>query len=94
MVKWSKTSRDAIKDIHDFIARDSKHYAKIVTRKIADYVNELVEFPKKGRIVPERNDENLREIIIYSYRVIYRIMGEDIFVINVLHGRQNAENKI
>ena len=39
-----------------------------------------------GRVVPERDDPDIREIFIYSYRVIYRIRKDQIEVLAVIHG--------
>jgi toxin ParE1/3/4 len=43
-------------------------------------------FPRLGRIVPELEIENIREIIVGSYRVIYRIREDDVQLLTVHHG--------
>ena len=47
---------------------------------------DLVRFPRMGRIAPEWNQENVRERIVYSYRLIYRIDAEHIVILAVIHG--------
>ena len=44
-----------------------------------------------GRVVPEIGDENIRELFIYSYRVIYRIEKERILIVAVIHGKRLVE---
>ena len=44
-----------------------------------------------GRKVPEFDDENLRELIAYSYRIIYRGEWKDVVVAAVIHGKRNLE---
>ena len=39
-----------------------------------------------GRIVPEFQDENLREVVFQNYRIVYRIAGEDIRLLTIRHG--------
>ena len=39
-----------------------------------------------GRIVPEAQRENIRDILFRSYRIIYRIIGERVDVLAVIHG--------
>ena len=39
-------------------------------------------------MVPEVDDEGLREIFAYSYRIIYRIEQDVIVVAAVLHGKR------
>ncbi|NOZ37968.1 MAG: type II toxin-antitoxin system RelE/ParE family toxin, partial [Gammaproteobacteria bacterium] len=44
--------------------------------------------PKLGKKVPELNDENIRELSMYSYRIIYEIKNQDTFVLAVVHKQQ------
>ena len=53
---------------------------------------QIANFPFSGRIVPEFETEQLREVIEGSYRIIYYIKPEQIDVIAVLHAAQNIEN--
>lgn len=52
----------------------------------------LVEQPESGRVVPELNDPHVRERFIYSYRLIYEIKDNDIFVMGVIHGKRLLES--
>jgi plasmid stabilization system protein ParE len=42
-----------------------------------------------GRKVPEIDDDNVREIFAYSYRILYEIKSEKIYVIGIIHGRRD-----
>ena len=42
-----------------------------------------------GRIVPEIEDPNIRELIIYSYRLIYEISPNRIEILAIIHGKQD-----
>jgi toxin ParE1/3/4 len=53
---------------------------------------QIANFPFSGRLVPEFETEQLREVIEGSYRIIYYIKPEQIDVIAVLHAAQNIEN--
>lgn len=79
--------------IHDFIARDSRYYAKKVVHDIREIVDELNGLPKMGRIVPELSEEDVRELFLYSYRIIYEIKDEVIFVLAVVHQRRNLKDE-
>ena len=46
------------------------------------------EFPLSGRIVPELNQEAIRERFIYSYRLIYCIRGKTVTIVAVIHGKR------
>lgn len=54
----------------------------------------MADFPLSGRIVPEYEFDQIREIIEYPYRIIYHIKSDQIDVLAVLHGAQNTLRKI
>ncbi len=66
---WSPEALEDLKSIVDFIKRDSEFYSKAVLEKIFKRIEDLESFPQMGKIVPEINKSNFREIIVYSYRV-------------------------
>lgn len=86
MVIWSNQSKKNLKEIYGYIKEDSIFYAKKVIETIVNKSAVLEKFPRMGRIVPELGEENIREIIIYSYRLIYKISTNDIEVLSVIHG--------
>ncbi|MHA1150663.1 MAG: type II toxin-antitoxin system RelE/ParE family toxin [Promethearchaeota archaeon] len=52
-IEWNERALEDLKDIHEYIARDSKNYANLFIKKIYDSVQKLEDFPNIGRIVPE-----------------------------------------
>ncbi len=57
----------------------------------AGLVRNLGQFPLAGRKVPEFDDDNLCELIAYSYRIIYRVEEAEVIVAAVIHGKRNFE---
>jgi plasmid stabilization system protein ParE len=88
MVVWSGPARSDLREIHDFIARDSHAYAQMVIEEIIEKTGILDEFPQIGRIVPELETESVREIFAYSYRIIYEIKPDRLVILSVLHARR------
>ncbi len=62
MVNWSEPAKADLRSIHNFIAHDSHHYAKKVTKDIREKTDVLNGLLKVGKKVPELNDENVREL--------------------------------
>ncbi|MEJ2252360.1 MAG: type II toxin-antitoxin system RelE/ParE family toxin [Candidatus Lokiarchaeota archaeon] len=85
-IEWTDRSLEDLKDIYNYIARDSKSYANLFVQKIYKKVQKLKEFPKLGRLVPELSIPSVREIIFQNYRIIYRTMNDYIEIITVFHG--------
>ena len=81
MVKWATPAKKDLKEIHDYIANDSKYYAKNVAQNIVAKTEELDTFPERGKIVPEIDDSNVRELFIYSYRLFYEIKPNSTFIV-------------
>lgn len=89
MVIWSIPAKQDLKKIYDYIAKDSKYYAEKVSQNILEKSEKLNEFPKIGRIVPEIGEVNIREVIVYSYRLIYEISSDKIEVLALIHCKQD-----
>ncbi|HEY5586599.1 MAG TPA: type II toxin-antitoxin system RelE/ParE family toxin [Ruminiclostridium sp.] len=95
MVRWTYTSKADLLQIYNYISRDSIYYAKKVVNDIVDKSENLDTFPCMGRKVEELEDENLREIVVYSYRMIYRIAeNNDIHVLAIVHCKRNLTKDI
>jgi toxin ParE1/3/4 len=87
-VVWSRRALHDIEGIAEYIAADSPIYAGIVVKKIVNQTRMLAKFPRSGRKVPEFDDENFRELIVYSYRIIYRIQQDEIVIAAIIHGKR------
>ena len=70
---WSPESLRDLEAIRAYIAEDSPLYADLVVRRIVAAVERLRSFPESGRVVPERDVANIREVIVEPYRVVYRL---------------------
>ena len=73
---WSEQARDDLQSIVLFIAQDNPPAAESFGYLLMSKVDVLAQFPQIGRVVPEENDENIREIIFRSYRIIYQTLME------------------
>ncbi len=89
MVIWSIPARNDLEQIFDYIAKDSTFYAKKVVKNIAEKSMTIEDFPQKGRVVPEINEPDIREVFIYSYRLMYQITPKNIYILGVIHGKRD-----
>jgi len=88
-VVWSARALADVESIATYIATDSPAYAKIVVKKIVKLTLQLARFPQSGREVPEFQDQSLRELLVYSYRIIYKVETEEIIIASVIHGKRD-----
>ena len=92
-VRWTNIALENLNDIGNYIRKDSMKYARIVVRNLFTSTNLLKRHPRLGRMVPEFNNPNIRELIRGSYRVVYRIVDEKhIDVVTVHHSARLLKN--
>jgi toxin ParE1/3/4 len=85
-VVWTEPAVSDLNGIHAYIARDAEVYADATVLEIFEAVDRLAQFPCSGRVVPELDEDNTREIIVGSYRVMYDTSGEVVRILAVVHG--------
>ena len=88
MVKlvWTELSIEDLKEIFDYIAKDSSRYASITVNKIYSRSQDIIDNPYVGRIVPEINIKPIRELISGNYRIVYKIISEfQVDILRVYH---------
>ena len=85
---WSEQARDDLQAIVLFIAQDNPPVAESFGYLLMSKVDLLAQFPYLGRVVPEENDETIREIIFRFYRIIYKVLAEKeiVAIARVWHG--------
>jgi toxin ParE1/3/4 len=85
-VRWTPQAADDLEAIAEFISQDSPHYSSLFVLDVLYAVDRLIRFPKSGRVVPEINDPVVREVILGSYRIIYRVRQDLVEILSVFHG--------
>ena len=89
-ISWTKRSLKDLKAINDYISLDSTFYASRFISKLIARIDQLMEFPESGRMVPEKNILEIRELIEGNYRIFYRLGKGKITILRV----HNAARKI
>ncbi len=92
MVKWTEHAKSQLRHIHDYIAQDSPLYARRVSEELVHKTIGLDILPRKGYKVPELNEDTVRELGLYSYRILYEIKPDNLIeVLAVIHKRRHLE---
>ncbi len=85
-LSWSIQAAEDLDAIASYIAINSKAYAKIQIKRIREKAQQLKHHPYLGRVVPECNDKNIRELILGNYRIIYSTNYKNkIIILTVYH---------
>ena len=94
-VTWAEPAASDLEDIVCFIAVESPINAQKVLDKLRRKAASLEELPARGRLVPELREYGLRdfrELVVGSYRLIYRIAQKQVVVLAVLDGRRDLDD--
>lgn len=91
MVKWTEHAKTQLRHIHSYIAQDSALYAQRVTQAIINKSLSIDGFPRTGKIVSELKNEAIREVSLYSYRILYEIKPDQIEVLAIIHKRRHLQ---
>lgn len=84
-VVWTDSAILDLDAIGEYIAKDSIRYAEITVTELFESVDILEEFPQSGSIVPEFNNQKIRQLVRGNYRIVYLIFDEfriDILTVN------------
>ena len=74
--------------VAEYVSVASPVYAEHVVDRIARRLDQAREFPESGRVVPEFARPEIRELIEWPYRLVYRVHADAVEVVSVLHSRQ------
>lgn len=89
VIVWTDASRAQLDEIIGYVAADSVVAAGKVLDVILDAAESLAHFAERGRVVPEIRDSAVREIFVYSYRLIYEVASPEIRIVAVIHGARD-----
>ena len=87
-VIWTRQAIQMVNDFVNYIAQDNYKTAEQWALELMSQTDKLADHPRIGRVVPEYNEESLRELIVGNYRLSYRIKGDRIYIEAVWHVRQ------
>jgi toxin ParE1/3/4 len=87
-LRWSERSVNDLVSIQKFIAQDNPQTAKNWVAKLRQRAKRAAETPLVGRIVPEFNQKDIREVFLGNYRVVYRVSDDGVLILTIFEGHQ------
>ena len=88
-VVWSKASLDSLETIYNFIYQSSPQNAEMVVETLLSLGDSLVNFPLRNPKEPIFNDDYIRFIPKWNFKIVYRIEENRIFIINIYSTKMN-----
>jgi plasmid stabilization system protein ParE len=88
-VVWTQAAREQLDEIIEYIAEDSLDAALRVLDRILATSESLSRLAHRGRVVPEIQDGKVRELFVFSYRLMYELYGDEVQILSVIHGARD-----
>ena len=82
-IVWTKWSLRDLKLIYEYIKIDSPFYASRFINSLVTRTDQLINFPESGRLVPEKDDPSIRELIEGNYRIFYRLQRNSVTILRI-----------
>jgi toxin ParE1/3/4 len=88
-LRWTEHAVDDLSTIAEYVSLSSPIYADQLVDRIVRQLEQACAYPQSGRIVPEVAAANIRELQVSVYRVMYRVLADQIEVVSIVHSRRN-----
>jgi toxin ParE1/3/4 len=88
--EWTDAALAQLRAIHEYLAKSSPEYAQRVEDRLTRRTQQIKNLPLSGRVVPEFEAQQVREVIEGPYRIIYYIRPDRIDILAVIHGAQQT----
>jgi toxin ParE1/3/4 len=85
-VAWSLSAQTALNDVISYIHQDSPTNAQRVLVAALNMAAGLETLAERGRIVPEFADASIRELLVFEYRLLYRVSADRVTILAFLRG--------
>jgi toxin ParE1/3/4 len=86
---WSRRATCDLEQIGIFISLDAPERARVFIQSLIERGKQAAQFPNAGRVVPEFQDENVRELIEGNYRIVYEIFSnKTVVILTVFEGHR------
>jgi plasmid stabilization system protein ParE len=85
---WTVRAADDLEEIAEYIAADKPDAATNFVKKVIESIEQLVDFPAQGRIVPEFKSEHYRELIVAPCRIIYTPASDAVIILRIIRGER------
>jgi addiction module RelE/StbE family toxin len=85
---WHPEAAEDLDRIATYLEHESPAVARALAQRITAAIERLRQFPRSGRIVPEEQDDAIREVLVGPYRVVYRLLYDDVQIVMIRHGSQ------
>ncbi len=93
-VHWTELALGHLSSLRDYIAQNSLQYAQRMLDRITRRSMNLATAPFMGWMVQEYDDESIREVLEYPYRIIYKVLTDRIDILAIVHSARRLPRNL
>jgi toxin ParE1/3/4 len=91
-VIWAVRAYEHLDQIGEYIGKDSPVQARRVVQLIVRETHRLHDNIRIGHMIPELREDLFRELKVFSYRILYKILTEEkVAIVGIVHARRNID---
>ena len=80
-------------DVVSYIAQDSRPAAERLLIQALEAASSLDVFSERGRVVPELDQPNIRQLLVHRYRLIYEVTPDEVQILAFVHGARRITSR-
>jgi toxin ParE1/3/4 len=88
-VVWTEHARQMLDEAVAYIAQDAQPAAERLLSEALDAASSLDVFSERGRIVPELDQPNIRQLLVQRYRLLYEVTRSEVHILAFVHGARD-----
>jgi toxin ParE1/3/4 len=88
-IVWAGRARSDLRISAEYIRKASPTAARAFVSAVLQTARSLSESPERGRVVPDIDDPEVRELFVGRYRLLYEVHPEVVWVMRVLHSSRD-----
>ena len=91
-INWTDDAKLDLKNIYEFISKESEYYAELTVFKINSKTELLNNNVNIGKVIKEKQNPFFRELLYKQYRIMYKVLGDQqVDILNIFHSSRNFE---
>ena len=91
-INWTDDAKLDLKNIYEFISKESEYYAELTVFKIISKTELLNNNVNIGKVIKEKQNPFFRELLYKQYRIMYKVLGDQhVDILNISHSSRNFE---
>lgn len=87
-ISWTDRALSDLDTIGDYIARESEAAARRWVSRLVAAAEQAALAPLAGRRVPELGRDDIREVLLRTYRIVYLVTDERLVVLSLFEGHR------